>query len=36
MEHDKNVRRKSERQPSSTPDWKETKALLDSLDNMKK
>ena len=35
-EHDEIVRRKSARQPTSTPDQKEAKVLLDSMENMKK
>ena len=35
-EHDKIVRRKSGRQPTSAPDQKEAKVLLASLENMKK
>ena len=35
-EHDKIVKRKSGRQPTSTPDQKEAKVFLASLENMKK
>ena len=33
-EHDEIVRRTSGREPSSTPDWRETKTLLASLDDI--
>ena len=35
-EHDEIARRKSGRQPTSTPDQKEAKVLMASLKNMKK